>query len=70
MTEKSEIEIAYNNATQSEFNQDMRNVYDKTDAMKFIPFFKMSDDISHLDDNTIISIILEMANLHRETYRD
>ena len=46
----------------------MRNTYDKSDAIKFIPFFRMSEDIAHLDDDKMIDVILIMTQLHRDIH--
>jgi hypothetical protein len=66
--EKSAIEIAYYEKYNRDYNQDIRNLYDKSDAIKFIPFFRMSEDIAHLDDDKMVEVILIMAQLHRDTY--
>jgi hypothetical protein len=67
-TEKSKIEIAYYDAYKSDFNEDMRTVFTAQDAIKFIPIFKLSDDISHLGDTNILDIILMIAQLKRDLH--
>ena len=66
MEEKSQIEIAYYNEFKSDFNEDMMQIYCKTDAIKFIPFFRLSEDISHLDDDIILDMIISIAKAKRD----
>ena len=66
MEEKSQIEIAYYNEFNRDFNEDMRNTFTTQEGVKFISFFRLSEDISHLDDSLIIDIILSIADAKRD----
>ena len=44
----------------------MRNTFTTEEAVKFISFFRLSEDISHLDDSLIIDIILSIADAKRD----